>query len=425
VSLLPFKTITLDSPSKRAAAFAAGIIALIFTFFVLRWTLGNAASTRAQYPEVAQISSDLAPDDPQTHYAAGVLLEKQFDIGSLGLAVKEYEKAAALSPNNYLYWIALGSARERSGDYEGAEKSFTKALELAPNYARVHWALGNALVRQGRTDEGFAEIRNAVASDPELAGLAASTAWNLLRGDTDEIRRALGESETLTASLTMLLVNAKRIDEALAVWASVSAEKKQGTLSETATVLEQKLFEARRFRDAAKVRNERIPEAVRIEHVSNGGFEDAVKSQNTEAFDWTIAPGQQPLIAPTSGQKHSGTASLVLIFASTESRDFRNVSQLVAVEPGREYELEVFCRADLKTKAAFKWEVVDPTDNSLIASTQTTAPSADWTRLFARFRVPERIDGILIRLGRVNCDGPVCQIAGNLWFDDIALKRVE
>jgi hypothetical protein len=45
--------------------------------------------------------------------------------------------------------------------------------------------------------------------------------------------------------------------------------------------------------------------------------------------------------------------------------------------------------------------------------------------LFTRFRVPETIDGILIRLGRVNCDGPVCQIAGNLWFDDIALKRVE
>jgi hypothetical protein len=99
--------------------------------------------------------------------------------------------------------------------------------------------------------------------------------------------------------------------------------------------------------------------------------------------------------------------------------------QTVAVEPGREYEFEGFYRADLKTKVGFTWEIVDAANNTLIESTDATIPSADWTRLQARFRVPATTDGIVIRVGRVNCDGPVCPVAGNLWFDDISLKRID
>ena len=420
---LPSKTIRSDSGPKRAAIFAAGFIVLAFTVFVVRWSLGNAASTRADAPEIAQMTTQLAPDDPQTHYAAGVLLEKQFDIASLELAVKEYEKAAILSPNNYLYWLALGNARERSGDAIGGELALRKALELAPHYARVHWALGNALVRQGRTDEGFAEIRSAVESDPKLADLAATTAWMMLRGNVSDVRGALGESDLLNASLAMLLVNEKRFDEALSIWSSLSITEKQGPLAEMAATVAQRFYEAGRYRDAARIRGEIIPGSVEVARVSNGGFEEPIKNVVASGYEWNIAPGAQPQIAPTNGQKHSGNISLVLVFNSMESKDFRSISQTVAVEPSREYELEVFYRADLRTKAGFRWEVVSVANNTPITATEPTAASAEWTRLSTRFKVTES-DGVTIRLGRVNCEGPVCQITGNLWFDDIALKPI-
>lgn len=422
---MPAKTITLDSRYKRAAVFAVGAVALLFAFVVIRWALGNAASTRAEDPEIARTTVGLAPDDAQTHYAAAVLLEKQFDVVSLDAAVKEYEQAAALSPYNYLYWLALGSARERAGDAEGGERALRKALELAPNYARVHWALGNALVRQGRVDEGFAEIREAVAGDPKLADLAASTAWVLLDGDVTRVRVALGESERLNASLALLLANEKRFDEAINVWESLSAEARTGPLAETGNLLSQKLLEAKRFRFALKIRGEASGNGGREGEVSNGGFEEPIKSQNTDPFSWQIAAGQQPQIAPTSGQKHGGNLSIVLILNSTESRDFRTISQTVAVVPGGEYSFEAYYRSDLKTKAGFIWEVVGTANNAVIAATEPTAPSADWTRMTVRFRVPAEADGIVLRLGRVNCDGPVCQVAGNLWFDDISLKRID
>ncbi|HKX83178.1 MAG TPA: tetratricopeptide repeat protein, partial [Pyrinomonadaceae bacterium] len=179
---------------KRSATIAVCIAALLFAFVVIRWTLGNAASTRAEQSEVGAITTQLAPDDPQTHYSVAVLLEKEFELSSLDAAVKEYEAAAALSPNNYLYWLSLGTARERAGDRDGAELALRRAKELAPHYSRVHWALGNALVRQGKLDEGFTEIRQAVAADPALAQQSISLAMQLFGGDLGLVRQRIGDS---------------------------------------------------------------------------------------------------------------------------------------------------------------------------------------------------------------------------------------
>lgn len=420
---MPSKTITLDSTTKRVAAFAAGILVLIFTFFALRWTLGNAASTRADVAEIAQLTTQLAPDDPQTHYAAAVLLEKQFDVASLDVAVKEYEKAAALSPSNYLYWLALGSARERAGERIGGERALRKALELAPNYSRVHWALGNALVRQGRTDEGFAEIRKAVSKDPALIRQSIMLAMQLFDGDITQVRKAIGDSRELTAALPVALAEGRRYDEAFQSYELLEPDEKKQAHIEYAEKFLPLFVDAKKFRYALTFTQG--GDNIQQDQITNGGFENAIRIQSANIFDWQIAPGQHPQITPTSGQKHSGNVSLVLIFNSTKSEDFRTVSQTIAVEPGREYELEAFYRSDLKTKVGFKWEVVDAVNNSVLASTEATAPSADWTRVSARFRVPADVDGIIIRLGRVNCDGPVCQVAGNLWFDDTGLKRID
>ncbi|HEV8593733.1 MAG TPA: tetratricopeptide repeat protein, partial [Pyrinomonadaceae bacterium] len=380
------KTIKLDSRAKRYAAIAACIAALVFAFFVVKWTLGNAASTRADLPEIAQLTTQLAPDDPQTHYATAVLLEKQFDIASLDAAVMEYEKAAALSPSNYLYWLALGTARERNGDPTGGERALRKALELAPNYSRVLWALGNLLVRQGRIDEGFAEIRQAVANDGSFSDVAAVTAWRLLGGEVPAVRKALGDSERLNASLSMLLANENRLDEALSVWNGLTPESKRGSLVDAGAKLAQKVLEAKRYRDALKLRIELGLESTQAGVITNGGFEEPIKTQIIGIFDWQITAGE-PQIAPTSGQKHSGNVSLALIFNSTNSSDFRTLSQTVAVGPGQEYDFEAFYRADLKTKVGFTWEIVDAANNTVITSTEATAPSADWTRLQTRFRV--------------------------------------
>jgi hypothetical protein len=149
-----------------------------------------------------------------------------------------------------------------------------------------------------------------------------------------------------------------------------------------------------------------------------------MKLRNAPRFEWQIGEGDHPQIGLAEGQSHGGSHSLFLIFNTFKSAAWRDLSQMIAVEPGAEYELEIFFKSDLKTPASIRWEVADATTTQVITGTPFIPPAPDWTSLKARFTVPPDVDGIIIRLAREGCAGPACQMNGKLSFDDISLKRL-
>lgn len=416
--------IKIESRSLRIVFIAAGVFSIGAALLVAKWGFGHTAATGPDSIEVAVLAADLGPDDPQAHYAAAVLYEKTFVTEDLQKALTEFETATALSPNNYLLWLSLGRARERNGDPAGAESALRKALELAPNYSRIQWTLGNVLLRQGKTDEAFAEIRKAVAGDQDYTNAAAAMAWQVLDGNMTQVRNAIGDSARLNAALAILLAEQKRFDESFEIWNALPAEEKETTLKDSGDTLFRKFVEAGSYRLAslvmAQIRGPTNTDEL-VGEISNGGFESPVKTQNAGIFEWRIAEGLTPRVGPTDGQKRSGTYSLLMSFGQ-DSKDFRQVSHIVAVEPGRNYELEVFYRSDLKTTAAIKWEIADAANGKLIAATNAVVTTTDWIPIRAMFLVPENIDGIVIRLVREDCSRVNCTISGNLWFDDFTLK---
>ena len=419
------KKITIDSPLKKAALVLAAAACVVGAFYFAKWGLVNSAVLRVDNADLAHYLTTLAPSDPMPHYAAAVFLEQSFEPTDIERALREYETAAGLTPENFLYWLDLGRARERSGDAEGAERALRRALTLAPNYSRVQWALGNALLRQGRREEAFAEIQKAVSGDPAFAMPAAVMAWQFFDGDIDQIRRNIGDSPRLDGALATLLIGQKKYDEAIAMWDSIPAEEKSTTLKETGAALFSKLLDARKLRSALRISYEIDDKATRIEPgtIANGGFELPVKVDGAGPFEWQIAPGLQPQIVLSSGKKHGGNNSLLLVFNSNSAADFRSVSLLIPVDPNTDYEFEAFYSSDVKTSAEFKWEVVDASDSHVIASTDAVATVADWAPLRVQFKSSATSDGITIRLVRGNC-GAVCPVAGNIWFDDFTLRRV-
>src|SRR5205085_1594345 len=104
--------------------------------------------------------------DPLAHLTLARLYTVSFDPDDLPRSLEEYDRAAALAPNDYLVWTEVGRARAASGDAEGGAAALRRAVALAPNYAEPRWHLGNALLRAGRTDEAFAELRRAADADP-------------------------------------------------------------------------------------------------------------------------------------------------------------------------------------------------------------------------------------------------------------------
>ena len=402
----------------------AGGLCILASWFFSQWGMASSAAVRAEDPDVARFLTGLAPADPQTHYSAAVLLEKSFEPADIRDALHEFETAAGLAPENYLFWLELGRALDRSGDAERAERALRRALDLAPNYSRVQWAFGNTLLRQGRTDEAFAEIRKAVAGDPaSFAGPAAVTARQFFGSDSAAIQRAVGGSIQFDAAMASLLIREKRFDEAMEIWRRLPADARRTSLRETGAALVTALLGERQYRSALEV-SAGIADGVdaRPGQITNGGFEAAVKPTGAGPFEWSIAPGLQPQIVLSSGQRHGGNNSLLILFNSNDGKEFRSVSQLIAVEPDAPYELEVFYRADLKTQATLKWEIVDAIDLRQLGVSDAMSNSIDWSPLRLTFRSSATSDGIILRLTRDNC-GQICPITGSIGLDDISLKR--
>jgi tetratricopeptide (TPR) repeat protein len=429
---LPLKIIKIKPSVARAAFIAAAVICVFTGWYFIKWDFANSVASRLEIrrPEskiVADWLTGVAPDDPQTHYAAAVILEKTLDPDDLTRSLKEYETAAALSPNNFQMWLDLGKARNQSGDADGALAAFRRALELAPNYAAVQWVYGNSLVRQGQTDEGFAHIAAAAAANADYARPAVITAVQIFDGDTGRVRQSLGDTDTTNAALANTLAEQGRFDEAYEAWEKLPPDAKVGKLRPIGESLRGQMAAAKMFRLAARIATDLAPpdgEKPVIAQIGNGGFENGVKLRNAGLFEWQIAEGAQPQIGLAEGQAHSGRYSLWLIFNTFETAGWRAVSQTVAVDEGVQYEFEMYYRSDLKTSSTLKWEIADAASTAPMANTPPMVPAADWTPVRVRFTVPGGGDGIIIRLAREGCIGPACPMNGKLSFDDFSLRRL-
>jgi tetratricopeptide (TPR) repeat protein len=420
------KSIKLNTTALRVLVLALAVLCAIFAYVFAKWFFANTIAARSIYKEVAEFSVELAPADPQTHFASAVLHEKTFPPADLPVSLAEFEQAAALSPYDYRFWFELGRARERSGDTAGAEKAFRKALELAPNYSQIQWGLGNFLLRQGNEGEAFAFIRKAAESDKTFAGPAITSAWQLFQGDMARMKSFAGESVNLKAALALLLAREKRFDEASTVWTSLPENLRMTDFKANGDEIYQKMLEARKYRAAVQIFSdiaESDEKKFTLGKVTNGGFEANINPQNKGVFEWQIGEGVEPQVFVDKTQKHGGEISLITILNNKDGKAFRTISQTVAVEANKRYVFETFYKSELKTAATFRWEIVDAADNNkILASTEAIAANADWTSLKTEFVAPEATEAVTIRLARVACGATLCPISGKLWFDDFSLN---
>ena len=422
------KFLKVETALQRTVLLVVGAFCLVGVYFFAKWELANTITTKAAYKEVAEAAVQMAPSDPQARYVWAGLLEKTFLPEDLPRSVAEYEQAAALSPHNFLMWLALGKARGRSGDQAGAETALRKAQELAPDYAQIQWTLGNVLLRENKTDEGFSQLRRAAAGDANYTNPVVLAAWQNFDGDLAKVRQSVGDSPPVNSALAVFLAKQKRFDEALQVWNSLPADGRNTDFKANGQELYNQFAAAKKFNQAQRLAaqiNDPKTNEFAAGQFYNGGFETDVKMQNAGLFEWQIADAAQPQIGYDTGQKHGGERSLALVFNSTDGRDFRAVSQIVTVEAGKNYELTLFYKSDLKTTANFVWEIADAADGKPLAATQPTeAKIADWTKLSAKFTA-NAAEAVNVRLSRVPCKNGICPTTGRILFDDFALVKLD
>jgi tetratricopeptide (TPR) repeat protein len=76
-------------------------------------------------------------------------------------AIKAYDKAIRLDPNDAAAWYNKGLALSDQGKYDEALKAYDEAIRLNPDFAKAWYAKGAALEAQSNTAAANAALAKA------------------------------------------------------------------------------------------------------------------------------------------------------------------------------------------------------------------------------------------------------------------------
>jgi len=410
------------------------IAAGVWSYFALRWYIGNTLAEYFNPAEtglnVAQMAASLAPNDPLTHWRMAAVTQKTLPLDQQAQAIAEYEKAVSLSPNDYRFWMSLGTAHEQAGDLAKAELALRRAVALAPAYAYPHWFLGNLFLRNGRYDEAFAEMRVAADADTDLREQQFHLTWEVYGSDTEALKKAVGPSAGTRAKFALYLLQQKHFDEGLRLWNGLGEEEKKAN-RETGDAIITSLKNDQRYHDAVNVWNDLSLEKYRAEvgRVFDGSFEEQVNYGPEMIFGWQVKSAPQMQIGIDPAKSHNGSRSLKLVFQVRSNVDTVNVSQLVPVAPSTEYDFECYVSTEkLETGSAPQVQIVDAnTGAELSSSPMAPGGTNDWSRIGFSFKTGEKTQAVILKIVRISCnneeDTPTCPIFGSVWYDDFSFKR--
>jgi tetratricopeptide (TPR) repeat protein len=141
--------------------------------------LDRPAEARAR----AEAAATSKPDDVDARLKLGDLLRKQRAYAE---AVAAYDRALSMlpadSPRRWIVLYARGAARERAGDWAGAETDLLQSLSLKPETPTLLNFLGFAWAERGvNLDRARELLERAVQLAPEDGAVADSLGWTLYR----------------------------------------------------------------------------------------------------------------------------------------------------------------------------------------------------------------------------------------------------
>ena len=425
-------TIRLNSGTRWLLLLPA-LLAILGAWFAVRWYVGN---TVAEYtPSVAEGGIDMArmaarwaPGDPLTHWRLGSLEEKVFSAENMADAVREYQLAVTLSPNDYRYWMELGRALEASGDRERGEKALRRSVELAPAYSHPRWHFGNLLLREGKLGEAFEQLGHAAEADNLMRSQVFDLGMRVFDGDINEIAKVACVSPAARLQFAIYLSTIEKFDDAMRMWATISPADRRAQ-KELSQEFKNSLISAKQFRAAIEVMRETDPDTAlpHLAQFSNGGFESDLKPASANTFDWVINSRASAQVAVDS-HAHSGQRSLRIVLRAPRTLDTIHVSQTVIVEPGAQYRFECYVRTEDLISASTPVLVIhDAVDSATLTQTAPLATGTnDWQHVVLDFKTNPKHDGIIIGFFRAPCsEGQICPIFGTVWYDDFNLQRID
>ncbi len=409
-------------------AFIGLLTCLLAVWTAARTGISSLLSAQAVQNSLRDSASEairLSPSDPQGHYALALVLSR---VGQHDDATREFERAITLRPSDYVLWLDLGSARQASGDEEGALVAFKEAARLAPAYARPHWEMGRLLIRAERPDEAFEEFRHAVASRPALLPEVIDHAWKVYGGDVWAVQRAI-QPQSSQARLVLARFSVKQGKTAEAMQLFRAA----GEIPDGDRVaFLRELLDAERFKEAYEVWSSgRKPNDLGpgggLDAITDGSFESRIIPDDP-GFGWQLAP-RVPAISVSldTDEPHADTHSLLLRFGGDTQASTRIIKQLVLVSPQTRYRLSFAARIEKLVTGGpplvFVTDARSKDGNALAQSLPLPTGTKGWQDYTVEFTTSDTTSAVVMGVQRQNCPSDQCPIFGSVWFDSFSLQK--
>lgn len=141
---------------------------------------------QARAMEFIQVALEADPGHQRAWTFAGFLNAQH---GRFDAAVRDFERAVALKPDDTDSQFNLGFALQHLGRHEQAIESFGRVLAVRPLMDRAWYGSGLSLLKLGRWEEAAAKLAEAVRLQPmnPYAGYHLAAAW-LRLGRRDKVR---------------------------------------------------------------------------------------------------------------------------------------------------------------------------------------------------------------------------------------------
>ena len=115
-----------------------------------------------------------SPHQYRQHYSLGVLLAGK---GRLDEAIKQYDIALNIDPDDAKIYYGLGNALVRKGDSEAAVYNYHQALRINPSYFEAYYNLGRILSKKGEIGKAINTYQKVLSINGEMTPALYNLSW--------------------------------------------------------------------------------------------------------------------------------------------------------------------------------------------------------------------------------------------------------
>lgn len=380
--------------------------------------------------EVIESGAALEPGDAEAWDILGRHRQLDLEHPDIVQAVTDYQRAVHDDPLSANYWMNLAGAYEAIGDLNDAQHAFSQARAVYPISAEVAWNYGNFLLRQGQDAAAYAEIRQAVQSDPRLLTLAVSRVWRARHDVNVLLDQALPADVNAYIQALNFFALIRQTEPALSVWRRLIALGKPVPLQRTFPFFDELILDDRSA-DSRQVWIQALA-AAGLPHdepdnhslVWNGSFSRDFDNGGL-GWRWDSPWGVGLSFEPA--RPSYGVRTIRLDFAGGRNLVLAEPAQYVPVEPSRPYHFRAYMRtSEITTESGMRFSIIDPNHgNAVDAQTENFTGSHPWTTLDLDVTTGPETHFLLVRLLREGSRLFDNKLRGSVWIADVSLVPAE